>query len=230
MKGGGKETHLCIVPKLALKTSAVGPWVLPSSTPPDCIPTSDTLKRCFRPRLHWKQSHRWPEVPSSLSGVQPFLHQTVASPRNPNYLWLSSFPKQKAHDRCCLVKPLMGWLNHGETISLPTWMGKVHLLEPRLFPCLQPSLEICTLCTQFGNCTFIGWGNARSSPRSRRDGSQSSWANTNLGSLTSHVCLLAAGGIATGSPPKTRPKLITKCAALSVISQWFLFSFAYTLF
>lgn len=72
--------------------------------------------------------------------------------------------------------------------------------------------------------------NVRSSPLSRHDGSQSSRPNTNLGSLTSHVCLLAVSGIATGSPPKMRPKLITKCAALSAISQWFLFSFAYALF
>lgn len=55
--------------------------------------------------------------------------------------------------------------------------------------------------------------NVHSSPLSRHDGSQSPRANTNFESLTSHVCLLAAGSILPGSLPMIRPKLITKCAA-----------------
>lgn len=130
MQGGGREARLDIVPKLALNRA----WVLPSSTPSDCIPRSDTLKMCLSPYLHWKQSHGWPWVSSSLSGSQPCLHQTIASARNPTDPWLSCFPKQKAHDDCCLAKPRTGWLNHAETTPLLTWMGKVQVLEPSFFP------------------------------------------------------------------------------------------------
>lgn len=112
----------------------------------------------------------------------------------------------------------MAWLNHGETTSLPTWMRKIQVLEPIFF--FSPARNL-TLDTHsgFNNLVIvllynqITRINVHSSPLSRHDGSQSPRANTNFESLTSHVCLGAAGSTLPGSLPTIRPKLITKCAA-----------------
>lgn len=111
----------------------------------------------------------------------------------------------------------MAWLNHGETTSLPTWMRKVQVLEPIFFsPASNLTLDThsgfnnLVIVLLYNQITRI---NVHSSPLSRHDGSQSPRANTNFESLTSHVCLLAAGSILPGSLPMIRPKLITKCAA-----------------
>lgn len=63
-------------------------------------------------------------------------------------------------------------------------MGKVHLLEPRFFPCTQPSSNPALCVHNFVIVLvyeeIIGI-NAGSSLLTRRDGSQSSGANANSG-------------------------------------------------
>lgn len=113
---------------------------------------------------------------------------------NPKYPWHSLVPKQKSHDYFHQAKPLMGWLNHSGTTSLPTRLRKIQVLDQVLSPLLKPysRYSVCAHNLVIILLNKITRTNMHSSPLSRYDGSQSSKATTNSGSLTSHICLLAA--------------------------------------
>lgn len=103
--------------------AALAVWVLPSPKAPPCIPRGDTWKFT---QVTWAL-FKPPDIPCS------FHHQTVVSPRNPDYLWLSWLHKHRAHGKAItgLVEPQWDPLCPPGWKSFDSW-SQGGLLRPKL--------------------------------------------------------------------------------------------------